>query len=41
VTLRFKDNINSTVITNTGEDINYFRKKSEQIFKALLEKQEE
>lgn len=31
----------STVITNTGEDINYFRKKSEQIFKALLEKQEE
>ena len=31
----------STVITNTGEDINYFIKKSEQIFKALLEKQEE
>lgn len=31
----------STVITNTGEDTNYFRKKSEQIFKALLEKQEE
>lgn len=27
----------STVITNTGEDINYLREKAEQIFEALLE----